>query len=433
MKAKAVRLVIRPFLVVIKYVLLVVFSLALLLYLNSYWYEFHTTERFKGNILYNPYQHVQFNRGMMSNFHSHSECWNALTNGKGSEDEVKQTYRNMGYDLYELSNYHRLDHAGRNNLQTYEHGWGFLKAHQLVIGGSNVTWLDFPLVQNANQKQTILNRLNQANSDALIVIAHPSLRGAYSQEDIISLTGFHCLEVINKLKKSKKLWDDVLSGGKYIPAMGGDDCHNIFKNLDIGRCGNYVLTSNPAPAAVKGALRNGRSLIVEFDPTADAAIDAKRELIQKPMPIKGIQCAKDTITFTAHESLRSVLVITDYSDTLYSAHDVNGLSFVLPESSSFVRFEWITIDGRHIYSNPIARTEKGSFPVQQSAFILPFKTMFYRLLLVVGICILWYPSLILLYVFIAKKISGRPKWGKPNRRAFPPFAWRFRNIAGTGK
>lgn len=388
-------------------VILLLLSVGSIFYLNSYWYDFKPSERFSGNKYYNPYQNIDLSKGFMSNFHAHSDCWNGLLNGYGTDDEVMSTYNQLGYDLFGLSNYHQVSGSSNNGLHTYEHGWGIGKVHQLVIGGSNVCWLDFPLYQNVNQKQTILYNLKEKNPDAVIVLAHPSLRNAYSEEEIVQLEGAHCFEAINKLRKSKRLWDDVLSQGKYLSIIGSDDCHDIRKPSDIGRCGTFVFSQNPLPDIVKSSLKYGRTLAVEFIENADSSVQKKKESISKRIRLRSINVSNDSILVEAHEKFKMIRVIADHSDTLHTFVNVSNFEYLFPSIASYTRIEFETYDGRVLYSNPISRSATGKMDFSYEASVNAFKTGVYRFIIIFTISLLWLLILVKRNEKISRKLDNR--------------------------
>ncbi|MEY2773836.1 MAG: hypothetical protein RLZZ275_183, partial [Bacteroidota bacterium] len=45
------------------------------LYMHSEWFSFTPAVPFSGNLLYNPYEGADLDRGFLANFHAHSACW----------------------------------------------------------------------------------------------------------------------------------------------------------------------------------------------------------------------------------------------------------------------------------------------------------------------------------------------------------------------
>ena len=387
-----------------------VMGLGVLLYVNCLWYSFGGLSKFEGSKLFNPYEGVVMSKGLIANFHAHSHCWAGLTNGRGTEEEVRQHYKQLGYDINRLSNYHRPDfNHEQQGLVVYEHGWGVLKAHQLVIGGGSVTWLDFPLLQNIHQKQTIVNRLRRENPTSLIVVAHPALRGAYNAEELSMLAGVNAIEAVSKMKISTGLWDEVSSLGRYLPLIGSDDCHNIYKVDDTGRCGTFVLSASSQSDSVTTAIAEGRAFAVEFTQNDVADTQQKHQAIRKTLPMKSIHSYGDTVWMEFEEVVKEVLVITDHSDTLARYSDIRSFTTVLPGDRSFLRMECMTSDGRRIYTNPLARSD-GTRPTLAAAPTVDVvRTMLYRFFLILSVFILWVSIFRLIHARRKNNSSVTPK------------------------
>jgi hypothetical protein len=393
--------------------LLALISFGVLLYVRSTWYAFEEPQPFEGKTWFNPYKDVHDFGGLRANFHAHSACWSGLTNGKGSEEEVRTIYDNLGYDVYSLSNYHKID--TRSDFRSYEHGWGIGKTHQLVVGANEVSWIDFPFIQNIHQKQSIIDFIKEENGDALVILAHPSLRGAYSADDIARLDGFHAMEAVNKLRKSLVLWDEVLSKGAYVPAVAGDDCHNIYKPRDYGRCMTVLLSRNNSPQAMKAAIKSGRTLAVEIGGNVEGDVSEKSNAIKQPIPIEGITVEGDLLTLKLKQKEKEVILIGDHSDTLLRAAGEELVHYEIPSSATYVRAEIVCENGARIYTNPIIRSNDG-LPTRESyAQVWPLKTYFYRFIILFVVCFIWLFILIRIYDRIFTS-NGRAKRG----RVLPP-------------
>lgn len=399
------------FFVGLSWLLLAIVSFGVLLYTQSNWYDFPEPEPFHGSEYYNPYGQWKGSKGMMCNFHAHSDCWSGLTNGNGTPKDVLNTYDSLGYDLFAMSDYHRVNQGG---VQVYEHGWGFLKAHQLVIGASEIVWLDFPFFQNRNQKQTMIDLLKEKNAGSLISIAHPSLRGAYSEEDLELIRGYDCFEAVNKLRKSLKHWDLALSGGNPVFILGSDDCHNYKKLTDIGRCGTYVLSRNPKQDAINIALKQGRHFAVEFYAPELADISEKRMNIREELPLESIEMNGNILEANFNDSVRSIKLIADESDTVLLAENVQQARWEFDGTKTYVRMEYITNSGTKVFSNPIIRSENGRLPMKESVMVNETKTMIYRGLILAVVAFVW--ALLLRKKYA--QLSNRSK-AKASRTVFP--------------
>ncbi len=403
----------RIFLAVLGLFLLAVVSFGVLLYVRSTWYSFEEPQPFEGNSWYNPYKGISDFGGIRANFHAHSECWSGLTNGKGSEDEVRSLYGRLGYDVYSLSNYHKID--TRSEFRSYEHGWGIGKTHQIVVGANEVTWIDFPFIQNIHQKQSVIDFIKETNDDALVILAHPSLRSAYTADEIARLDGFHAMEAVNKLRKSLVLWDEVLSKGVFIPAVAGDDCHNIYKPRDYGRCMTFLLSRNNSPQAMKSAIKTGRTLAIEIGGNIEGDVIEKSNAIKQSISIKEITVVENLFTLKLEQKAREVILIGDNSDTLLRSSYEDLINYQIPFSTRYVRAEVLLDNGTRIYTNPIVRS-KNALPTRGSyAQVWPVKTYFYRFIILFMVCFVWLFILIRIYDRIFTS-NGRTKRG----RVLPP-------------
>ncbi|MFZ4785659.1 MAG: hypothetical protein ACOYLH_09285 [Flavobacteriales bacterium] len=366
--------------------LLAVCSFGFALYVRTEWYDFEEPSSFAGRVFYNPYADWNGRSGMMCNFHAHAECWSGLTNGKGSADEVLQRYDSLGYDVAGVSDYHRMT---RPSHKYYEHGWGISKTHQLVLGATGITWLDFPFFQNEHQKQFMIDRLSGANEGSVVVLAHPSLRGAYSEEDIAHLGGYHCFEAVNKLRKSLKLWDVALSNGHSVFVLGSDDCHNYSNINDVGRCGTYVLTKNPTQQSLNICLKTGRHFAVEFATNEDEAVKSRREKVRSRFPLTKIEVDSTMYLANFNDTVTNVVLIGDHSDTLYKGVDLNEVSYVIPDSVTYVRMEYSTQEGHRVYLNPVFRTQNGELRSHHLGAVNLIKTTGYRIGIILLIILVW--------------------------------------------
>lgn len=366
--------------------MLAVCSFGFALYVRTEWYDFEEPERFSGSVFYNPYSGWDGRSGMICNFHAHAECWSGLTNGKGSADEVLQRYESLGYDVAGVSDYHRMT---RPSHKYYEHGWGISKTHQLVLGASGITWLDFPFFQNEHQKQFMIDRLGGANEGSVVVLAHPSLRGAYSAEDMAELGGYHCFEAVNKLRKSLGLWDVALSNGHSVFVLGSDDCHNYSNINDVGRCGTYVLTKNPSQQSLNACLKTGRHFAVEFATNEDEAVESRREKVRTRFPLVGIEVDSTFYLAKFNDEVSQVLLIGDGSDTLFKGSELQKVQYSIPDSISYVRMEYTTLEGHKVYVNPVFRTKNGEMSSHHLGTVNLIKTAGYRMGIILLIILVW--------------------------------------------
>jgi len=375
-------------------------GLAVALSLVMWWfippvYNFSEPLAFHGNQWYNPYSTIDTNHLRLSNFQIQSKSYGGITNGRNNSSErVFSTYKNLGYDVITISDYMKINTYSEDSLPhvtVYEHGYGAFKNHQVCLGASEVMWLDFPLFQSQNSKQFVLNELKKKNK--CVAIAHPSLRDAYSVEDMKVLRGYDLIEALSNFKNSLELWDAALSAGNPVFLIADDDAHNLDKPNDYGRVATVIHSASTAEDCLLSALKKGSAYgIVVQTPEGDTH-DAKAKRFKKLPQMLAHTVANDSVHLHFSDSIRQIRAIGQDGKILLELalnNQSSSFDFTLTEVSHFVRFEVKMKDGSKIYTNPIIRSNNGKIPVAFQAGVDIWASQFYRLLgiLVIGFFIL---------------------------------------------
>ena len=234
--------------------------LVLLPYAAGRAYRFPDPVRFAGSFLLNPYANAP-GTWQRANFHAHGRVWNGLTNGRQSDQEIVDAYRSVGYTIPGISNYQRIAaHEGIATIPAYEHGYNIGKHHQLAIGARAVDWFDFPLWQTVSDEQFVIDRVH-AKAD-VVALTHPSVRDAYSGNDLRQLTGYELLEVVNGCDVMEDWWDVALSAGRLVWALASDDTHDLTDSRHTLVAWNMVGAATTSTPDVVAALRSGRTFAV---------------------------------------------------------------------------------------------------------------------------------------------------------------------------
>src|SRR5207244_394765 len=142
-------------------------------------------------------------------------------------------------------------------IPIYEHGYNLNKVHQLVFGKNPIVYSDIMLFQSLDNKQYIINE--EKNNSAIVAIAHPDVKDAYSKTEMQKLSGYDMLEVLNCNKIATRDWDEVLSSGKAVWIIADDDCHDISKPGETGVSWTMVNADTKNCGDVMQALWSGRS------------------------------------------------------------------------------------------------------------------------------------------------------------------------------
>ena len=358
-------------------------------------YNFSEPTAFNGNEWYNPYSTIDTNHLRLSNFQIQSKSYGGVTNGRNNSSErVFSTYKNLGYDVITISDYMKINTYSEDSLPhvtVYEHGYGAFKNHQVCLGASEVMWLDFPLFQSKNSKQFVLNELKKKNK--CVAIAHPSLRDAYSVEDMKVLRGYDLIEALRNFKNSLELWDAALSSGNPVFLIADDDAHNLDKPNDYGRVATVIHSANTAEDSLLSALKKGSAYgLVVQTPEGDSH-EAKAKRFKKLPQMLAHTVASDSVHLQFSDSIRELKAVGQDGKVLLDLalnNQSSSYTFALADVSHFVRFEVKMKDGSKIDTNPIIRSDDGKIPVAFQAGVDIWASQFYRLLgvLVIGFSIL---------------------------------------------
>ena len=196
-----------------------------------------------------------------ANLHAHGHAWGGVTNGRQTDEEVVQAYKQRGYAVAGVSNYASI--AALNGVDTiplYEHGYNIPKIHQLAIGARSVVWLDFPFWQSLDQKQFIVDRVGAAAE--LVSLNHPNT--GYVDDDMRNLTGYQLMEIVNGPFPVEDLWDAALSAGHVVWALANDDAHDVTNLRRTFIAWNMIDAPSASAGDVISALRQGRTYAVSL-------------------------------------------------------------------------------------------------------------------------------------------------------------------------
>ncbi len=170
---------------IFRLILLFAFAAFLFQYIFNVKYKFAQSRPFHGNYVFNPYSNIDSTKWKKANFHVHTHVWMGLCNGRANQSEkVDSLYKYLGYDLFNISDYEKINIFGRKNkgyIPEYEHGYLFPKNHQLVLNAHKICWFDYFFPETKDNEQYVINTLKE-DSDCLVTIAHPAYRGAYSPD-----------------------------------------------------------------------------------------------------------------------------------------------------------------------------------------------------------------------------------------------------------
>ena len=371
--------------------------LILFIYLSVPTYSFKEPKPFSGEYLYNPYQDMNPNQWKKYHFHCHSRKYFGLTNGrKSKETTIDSVYQALGYDHYGISDYMSINMHGADRedyIPAYEHGYGlFRKTHQICIGAESVYWPDFPFMQNLNMKQHMINKLGERCR--FVMPAHASFTNGYKVSDMIFLSNYRLIEVVNPYGNAFEHWDKALSNGHRVYALGDDDTHNINKASEV--CHNLTMVNTPDlnPDHVYEALDKGHCYAVEFDNWFHHPMTLAEKVKQaQTLPyLTRAELVGDTLFIaTSNDKMQEVKFIGQEGKVLKTEENTAMAYYVIQHEDPYVRTE-INVNGlQHFYLNPVTRHPTPEPVDQRLDFVNKSQTYLYWLVYIVAFAaLIWY-------------------------------------------
>lgn len=341
-------------------IIIVVLLPFLVVYLSVPAYQFEEPKPFHGEYLYNPYQDIDPDNWQKCNFHCHSRKYFGITNGRRSkETDIDSIYKILGYDHAGISDYMSINPYGNDKtdyIPAYEHGYGFFrKTHQLCIGAEKVCYLDYPFMQSLEMKQHLLNKLSKTTRFAVPV--HASFTTGYKEKEMMYLSNYRLLEILNPYGKAIRHWDMALSNGHRVYAIGDDDTHDINNPHEV--CLNMTMVNAALQTdSILDALDCGRSYAVELDNyyTHNLSVEEKAERLQKLPHLTMAKLFGDTLVIsTSAKTIDSVKFIGQNGKILSAQAKVDTARYVITDDDTYVRAVLTFGLGRHLYLNPVTR------------------------------------------------------------------------------
>ena len=335
--------------------------LILYIYLIVPTYSFKEPKPFHGEYLYNPYQEMNPDQWKKYHFHCHSRKYIGLTNGrKSKETAIDSVYQALGYDHYGISDYMGINKHGAERedyIPAYEHGYGLIrKTHQICIGAESVYWPDFLFMQNLNMKQYMINKLGERCR--FVMPAHASFTTGYKVNDMMFLSNYHLLEVLNPYGNAFEHWDKALSNGHRVYALGDDDTHDITDYHEVCHNLTMINTQSLDAESVYEALDKGMCYAVEFDNWYyyPLSLDYKVKDAHELHHLTRAQLVGDTLFIsTSAETMREVQFIGQDGKVLKTEENIGTAYYVIQSEDPYVRTR-ININGRNfLYLNPVTR------------------------------------------------------------------------------
>lgn len=349
-----------------------------------------------GAFLYNPYANIK-GRGLKSNFHVHSHSWLGLTNGKQSGEEILEAYKRLDYDVISISDYHKINPAiyqpDNIAIPAYEHGMNLFKRHYLSIGAEKVSYFDVMLWQNDHIKQFMIEQMNLQSQ--VVCMAHPGLRSGHSEAAIGKLTGYQCMEVINRGRNYARYWDAALSAGRPVWIMANDDCHDLIKD-DYAQSWNLIFGDQPIES-----LRTGRMVAVQRKVTFQHP-DSLQQWVQvhRGDILKSVTVTDSMVSWRLNQPVNTIRLIGQSGKLKSEASDTDHIEYLFRSEDTYIRAE-IDAGGLMVYLNPVIRYEGRLTPANSNQAAINFEA---TLLLRVSILLAFLVAIMALFPSTRKLI-----------------------------
>lgn len=391
-------------------IILVLLVIFFVIYALAPVYQFPEYKPFSGDKIYNPYDNSDSTAWKKGNFQVQSRAWFGITDGRHNSNEAIQTiYKLLGYDIIVTSDYMKINRFGSESdryIPTYEHGYGMYKTHQVCIGTEKINWIDYPIFQNKHHKQHILNILRRNN--AIVAIAHPSLRDGYSPEDMRVLTNYDLIEVLNELKSSVGHWDAALSAGHAAYILSNDDAHDIYDPTEVGRKCTFINSHSLKAGEVLSALKSGNAYGVDVG-MKEGADFVQRAEDHKHIPrLDYVMVKNDTLSVKVSRRAKLVTFIGQHGIIKATASDTSGAAYAIMPSDTYIRTEITFYDNTKFYLNPVFRYSGKAPATPDAPTVNQVKTWVQR-----GIALI---IAIIVMLIISRISKNRPKKGRITRR-----------------
>ena len=328
-------------------------GVALLVALPYAWgpiYHFPDPSPFSGQHFLNPYAELS-GTWQRANLHAHGRAWSGITNGQQPDEAVVARYHQLGYSVAGISDYERIASLdGVDSIPLYEHGYNVGKHHQLAIGAHRVEWFDFLLLQSLSDEQYVIDRV--ARGADLVAIAHPSLRGAYSRDDMRRLTGYQLMEVVNGPDEQGDLWDAALSSGRLVWALADDDTHDVNDERRTAVSWNMIDSPTTSTGDLVASLRAGRTYAVTRTGRNPDAGDTRVVNVDVNQGRLLVSCAGEPATF---------LFIGQNGNVHSTVKNALTAGYTLGDRDTYIRTV-IRAPKATMYLNPVVRYDGAHVP-----------------------------------------------------------------------
>ena len=342
-------------------------------------YIFPETKPFSGNYYYNPYKNIDPAKWLKANFHVHTLAWMGLTNGrKNSNELVDSIYSFLGYGLFSISDYQRINPYLKKNtvyIPVYEHGYLPPKNHQLVLNAKKVCLLDYLFPHTLDNKQNVINTLKK-DSLSIVAVAHPHWHDSYIPDDFMYLCGYDLIEVLNHNRFSVEIWDAALSSGRAAFIIADDDSHKLEDINTGGRCCTFINTTIDKDSAL-AALISGRAYGIDVYMYPGESYSQKRRKFQHLTYLENLTVHGDSLELTLSDTAFEIKFIGQGGQIRKTVKNDIKTSYIFSSDDTYIRTEVVASDKSVLYFNPVIRFNGVNLP-EYKASVNYFMTWIWR-------------------------------------------------------
>jgi predicted metal-dependent phosphoesterase TrpH len=284
--------------------------------------------------LANPYERVDFSKGLRTNLHMHT----TQSDGAAEPQAMIDAYAEAGFDAVMMSDHDVFTDEARYS-QWDARGMALIPGTEISRAGPHVLQIGgIAAVPPHADRQRVLDEILAAG--AVAVMNHPNWfkdNDHCAQELLQSLSGYHAIEIFNaKIGElqgtayATERWDRLLGRGRRIWGMANDDAHSI---PGVGQGYNVVFAADRTAGSVISALRDGC-----FYASTGVVIDR-------------LEVAGDAVTIAAAAADR-IVAIMDWGVRTAVA-DAPQLTVRVPQKATYIRFECWGRGERFAWTQPL--------------------------------------------------------------------------------
>lgn len=310
-------------------------------------YKFSDVRTFSGDSIVNPYQAIDSTQWKKGNFHAHQRWMLFGMDFEYTAPEFIKTYRDHKYDIVGIADHQQINENGQ--IPTYEHGIGLNNYHLLMMGATDVSWFDYPIMLlPVHQMQYQLDKFKPTVK--LLGMNHPSRHRHRSADVFVNLMGYDLMEMNPDLNSTD--WDIALSSGVHSNLISNDDAHSID---DRGRWfqRSFTMVNSPSLSQedIIASLKDGRAYGVVI--TIDQ--NNKKDPHNNLPSVLDISLVHDSIRIAYSAIADSIRFIGQDTKTVKIEYGTDSVFCKFGQSDTYIRTEAFFADGTQIWTNPFYR------------------------------------------------------------------------------